>query len=480
MNRSIHRLFTGLTIGFVALAVMLGYWQVIAADDLSNHGDNTQALRRDLTVDRGRILLADGTVAARSVSRKVEGQTVYRRVYDDGTLAPHVIGYAVPEQGKTGLELEYNNYLSGSYGVEPILQRLRLRTARGATVETTLVPAVQRIANQQLIGRRGAVVAMDPTTGAVLAMASSPGFDLAKVATRKGFAEILKRPDQPLFNRATMGRYPPGSTFKVVTTTAALEANVGITPTTRFDDTGVFRTPGPDITNFGNERFGEHTLSTALTKSVNTTFAQIGTTLGADRLGATMDAFGFGEVPPIDLPSGQVEASGRMRNGKVVANDEQGEDVARIAIGQERLAVTPLQMAMVASAIANDGTLMRPYLMSRVLDRGNSAIRETRPEELSQVASPANAKAVAQMMSNVVREGTGTAAALTGFAAAGKTGTAETAVNGINDAWFIGFAPVDSPRVAVAVVIEGTTETGGAAAAPVAREVMQSAITELR
>ena len=148
MNRSIHRLFTGLTIGFVALAVMLGYWQVIAADDLSNHGDNTQALRRDLTVDRGRILLADGTVAARSVSRKVEGQTVYRRVYDDGTLAPHVIGYAVPEQGKTGLELEYNNYLSGSYGVEPILQRLRLRTARGATVETTLVPAVQRIANQ--------------------------------------------------------------------------------------------------------------------------------------------------------------------------------------------------------------------------------------------------------------------------------------------------------------------------------------------
>lgn len=477
MNRSIARLYVVLAAGFGLLALLVGYWQVVAAPDLNDRADNTQAIQRERTIDRGRIVMADGTVVARSAEGKERGQTVFRRVYEDGALAPHVIGYAVPRQGTTGLEERYDDFLKGDYGTEPILVRLRLRTARGANVETTIIPAAQRAANQGLLGRRGAVVALDPSTGEVLAMASSPGFDLAEVAT--DFDAIRNREGNPLFNRATQGRYAPGSTFKVVTATAALEADLGYTPDSTFDDTGSIQASGRPITNFGGRRFGEHTLTTALTFSVNTTFARLGLTLGADRLGNTMNAFGFGDRPPIDLPEGQVVASGRLGDdGKLLANDERGEDVARIAIGQERLAVTPLQMAMVVSGIANDGTLMKPFLMKRIVDRGGSAVRETRPQELAQVASQANAAAVREMMRNVVREGTGTAAALAGLDVAGKTGTAETATDGINDAWFIGFAPAENPRVAVAVVIEGTTETGGVAAAPVAREVMKAAIGE--
>jgi len=476
MNRSIGRLYAVLASGFLLLALLVGYWQVVAAGGLADHADNAQAVQRDRTIDRGKIVMADGTVVASSTAAKERGQTVYKRVYDDGALAPHVVGYASPQQGKSGLEARYDDFLSGDYGTEPILVRLRLKTARGADVETTIVPAVQRVANEQLLGRRGAVVAMDPTTGAVLAMASSPGYDLSQVAS--DFAKIRQRPGSPLLNRATQGRYAPGSTFKVVTLTAALEANLGYTPDTRFDDTGSVQAAGRPITNFGGKRFGDHTLTQALTFSVNTTFARIGQTLGADRLGATMDAFGFGDRPPIDLPEGEVLPSGRLRDGKIQANDQQGEDVARIAIGQEQLGVTPLQMAMVVSAIANRGTLMKPYIMRRILDRGGSAVRETRPQELAQVASPANASAVATMMRNVVREGTGTAAALSGLEVSGKTGTAETSTPGINNAWFIGFAPASAPKVAVAVVIEGTPGTGGVEAAPVAREVMKSAIAE--
>ncbi len=477
MNRSIARLYTVLASGFLVLALVVGYWQVVAADGLNDRADNAQALQRERTIDRGRLILGDGTVAARSVAGQERGQTVFRRVYEDGALAPHVIGYAAPQQGNSGLEQRYDDFLTGDYGTEPILVRLRLRTAKGADVETTIVPAVQRAAAQGLLGRRGAVVALDPTTGAVLAMASSPGFDLAEVAT--DFAGIRQRDGSPLLNRATQGLYAPGSTFKVVTATAALEANLGYTPDTRFDDTGTIEASGRPITNFGGRRFGDHTLTTALTFSVNTTFARLGLALGADRMGETMDAFGFGERPPIDLPEGEVLPSGRIdADRNILPNDERGEDVARIAIGQEQLAVTPLQMAMVTAAIANRGTLMKPFLMQRILDRGGSAVRETRPQELAQVASPANASAVATMMRNVVREGTGTAAALSGLEVAGKTGTAETATQGINNAWFIGFAPATAPRVAVAVVIEGTPDTGGVAAAPVARDVMAAAIAE--
>lgn len=473
MNKSIRRLYFTIAGGFVALTLLLGYWQVVAASGLEDRAGNLQTAQRDRLIDRGSILTADGTVLAASRARRVDGQRVFERVYPQGSLTAHAVGYSSEQQGKTGLEATWNRFLAGSFGTEPLLQRLNLSEKKGADLHTYLRADVQRVAVQALGSQRGAVVALDPRTGGVLAMASSPTFDPAAIGA--DFASINTQPGAPLLNRATGGTYPPGSTFKVVTATAALESDL-FRSTSRFDDTGSFSTPGGPIRNFGGRRFGEHTLRTALTNSINTTFARIGTTLGAAQLGATMSAYGFGERPPIDLPDNEVVISGRRRDGQLLPNDEDGEDVARIAIGQERLDVTPLQMAMVVQAIANEGTLLAPQLMQRITDDGGSVVRQHVPEDLGQVADPATAAELAGMMQNVVDEGTGTAAALSGLSVAGKTGTAETADSGRNQAWFIGFAPVEDPQVAVAVVIEDTPSTGGAVAAPVAAQVMRAAL----
>lgn len=473
MNRSLRRLYLVMASGFVGLMLMLGYWQVVAAPDLNDEPDNPQALQRDRQVDRGRIVSADGKVLAASRAVRVRGQRIFERVYPQGSLAAQTIGYSTPEQGKTGLEASWNRWLAGSYGTQPLLQRLNLREKRGATVETHLDTRVQEAAQTALGDRAGAVVALEPSTGAVLAMASSPTFDLRDVQTN--FAEVADRSGAPLLNRATQGRYPPGSSFKVVTATAALESGL-YSPGSRFDDNGRFVVNGQPIRNFGGAEFGNHTLEQALENSINTTFARIGEALGPRDLGGTMTAYGFGERPPIDLPENEVTPSGRYQDGELRPSDEQGEDVARIAIGQERLEVTPLQMAMVAAGVANDGTVMAPQIGARALDRGGSVVRQLDPVEIGQPASPAVAAELTEMMELVVESGTGTATAIDGVRVAGKTGTAETGRPENNEAWFIGFAPADDPQVAVAVVLEDTPETGGEVAAPIARTVMQTAL----
>jgi peptidoglycan glycosyltransferase len=474
VNRSIRRLYLAIVVGFGLLAAFLCWWQVVAAEGLENRRDNPYVVERERRTDRGPIISADGQFLARSVARRVRGQKQFRRVYPKGALAPHVVGYATPELGQTGIESSYNRYLAGSYGTQPLLQRLNLEEKQGATVQLTLDTRVQQVAVDALAGRAGGVVALDPRTGAVIAMASAPTFNLNDVGTR--FAAIRRQSGSPLLARPTQSRQPPGSTFKVVTATAALQSG-GYTPTSRFVDTGRFVVNGRAITNFGGQVYGPHTLETALTKSINTTFAKIGQELGADRLGATMTAFGFGADPDVpDLPDSMLIPSGRFNGGELLPNDERGIDTARVAIGQERLAATPLQMAMVAAGIANDGTLMRPYFVERVRDRGGETVREARPEKAGNVTPPDVASAVSAMMQSVVKEGTGTAAALAGLQVAGKTGTAESGVAGRNQAWFIGFAPADDPVVAVAVLIEDTSGTGGREAAPVAGQVMRAAI----
>jgi peptidoglycan glycosyltransferase len=328
------------------------------------------------------------------------------------------------------------------------------------------------VAQQGLAGARGAAVAIEPRTGRVIAMASAPTFDLQLAVD--DFDAI---PDEggPLLNRAVQGLYAPGSSFKVVTASEALESGL-YTPESEFPGGSAYDTPGGPIRNFGGASFGPHTLTTALTFSINTTFAEIGDALGPERMGEMMTAYGFAERPPVDLPD--VAVSGRRRGDEVLPNDEEGEDTARLAIGQERLAVTPLQMAMVAGAVANGGMAMAPRLMTRIVDRGGSLVQRGEPEELGQALSPSNAAELAAMMEDVVREGTGTRAALSGVgvSVAGKTGTAESDDPSRNQAWFIGFAPADDPQVAVAVVIEDTASTGGEVAAPVAAAVMEAAL----
>lgn len=473
MNRSIRLLYLALAAGFGLLVLMLGYWQVIAAGGLDERADNPYRLEKQRLVNRGRIISADKIVLAESIAYRQKGKRYYRRYYPQGTLAAQAVGYATPEQGATGLEAKYNRYLAGSYGAGAILDKLREAQKQGADIRLSLDTRVQRQAEASLSGRRGAVVAIDPATGQVLALASSPAFDLNDVAS--DFASIRNTQGAPLLNRATGGRYPPGSAFKVVTATAAL-ASGKWSPSSVFNDTGSYVVDGRAITNSGKAKFGVHTLTNALTYSINTTFGRIGRELGGRRLGREMSLFGFGRPIGIDLPQGEVAVSGRYRRGKLLPNDQRREDAARIAIGQENLQVTPLQMVMVASAVANGGRMMRPYLVRRVMTRDGVVVMQQRPEQMGTPSSSYIASEVGRMMQSVVSGGTGTAAALGGLSVAGKTGTAETGDPNRNQAWFIGYAPADNPRVAVAVVIEDTSGTGGTQAAPIAATVMRAAL----
>jgi penicillin-binding protein A len=476
VNRSIQRLFLALVGGFALLAGMLGWWQVVHAGELRDRQGNPQALQAERLIDRGRILSADGKLLAASRAVRRDGQLVYRRAYPQQTLAAHVIGYSTSDKGKTGVEAVYDRFLTGSFGAEPLLQRLNLREKRGANVQLNIDTRVQIAAEQALSGQKGAVVALDPRTGQVIAAASSPSFNLQDVVNGN-FGTIVSRPDSPLINRATASRNAPGSTFKVVTASEALQSGI-YTPQSRFQGGARYDTPGGPINNFGGRTFPAHTLTEALTNSINTTFAEIGDTLGADRLGERMDAYGFGTRPGIDLPAGEVISSGRYDGTTLLPNAEDGQDVARLAIGQEKLVATPLQMAMVASAVANGGTLMQPQIMNRIVDRAGEVVRRNDPVPLGEVMSPQVAADLTEMMTNVVRDGTGTQAALVdvGVTVAGKTGTAETGDPALNNAWFIGFAPAADPTVAVAVVVEDTTGQGGSVAAPVAADVMRAAL----
>ena len=473
MNRSLRRLYLALASGFGAVVLMLGYWQIVAADRLSARSDNPRVAERELLIDRGNITTADGVVVARSRAVRRRDRQIFQRVYPRPTLVSNAIGYSSPNQGTTGLESSWNRYLGGSFSAESLFDQFRSSTKRGASIRLTVDSRIQQAAITAMAGREGAVVAIEPATGNVLALLSTPSFDLSKVAG--DFGSILKDPNKPLYSRATQSRYPPGSTFKVLTTIAALDSGT-FSPTSPFVDRGRYEKNGRAITNFGGHVYGAHDLQTALVKSINTTFATIGAQLGPEKLGKTMTAFGFGTRPGIDLRPEEVFSSGRFREGKLLANEDPTGDSARLAIGQEQLDVTPLQMAIVAATIANGGLRMTPHLVSQVKDRGGDIVKEVRPEEAGRATSPETAAAVAAMMRRVVEEGTGQAADVAGLSVAGKTGTAETGRPGQNDAWFIGFAPQTNAKVAVAVVIANTPATGGGVAAPVAAAVMRAAL----
>jgi peptidoglycan glycosyltransferase len=302
-------------------------------------------------------------------------------------------------------------------------------------------------------------------------MVSVPTYDPNEVASSAGFRALNADPDSPLFNRATQAGYQPGSTMKVVTATAALDSG-------EFEPDSVLNADSPKeisgvpLQNFGGQSFGEIDMETALTNSVNTYWAQVGEDLGTDTMYKYMDRFGFNEKPPLDYPGFQLATSGEFADGKLLEPGSDQIDVGRMAIGQDKLNVTPLQMAMIVSAVANKGELMEPRLWSKVIDTDG---REDKlnPERMSRVMSEETAETLTGMMEDVVNEGTGGAAALAGDQVAGKTGTAEITLDGVNQAWFIGFAPSDDPRIAIAATVERTSGQGGTVAAPIAQQVLE-------
>jgi peptidoglycan glycosyltransferase len=456
-------LLFGLLVGFTS------YWSVFDADGLEANKANKRVLLEEQQIRRGLIFARDGTVLARNRVTGNGATRFYRRLYPAGALFSHVVGYSFVRNGRSGIERSHNDDLTGKTNeFRSIFDEIRGRQREGNDLDTTLDPAGQRAALDALAGRAGSVVAIEPQSGRVRVMVSVPGFDPNSIPT--DFSQLNRGPGSPLFDRATQSGYPPGSTFKVVTATAALDSG-RFTPQSVLSGKSPRRIGGVSLSNFGGESFGSISLTTALTHSVNTVWAQVGERLGKDTMYQYMGRFGFNRRPPVDLPAGELRPSG-VFNGVHLLDASDAVDIGRVAIGQERLLVTPLQMAMVVSAIANDGRLMRPHLVEKVKDPDGRTVREVKPSEESKVMKPATAQALALMMGQVVKEGTGTAAALAGINVAGKTGTAE--VGGTNQAWFIAFAPVESPRVAVAATVERTSGQGGTVAAPIAKRVMET------
>jgi penicillin-binding protein A len=491
VNRQLNRLAVVALVLLVALVVATTYWQTWAAAGLQDRQDNAIQRVVQITVARGLIEGAGGnTVFASNRSKRVGGQTLYFRRYPQHGLAAQTVGYSTTGRSQAGLESSMNDYLTGantnlSNAFRNLLDRLGNATVHGNNLKLTIRPRAQRLAQQLLGSRCGAVVAMNPHTGAVYVMASSPTYDPNLIDQPGGYAKVLKirgacGDGAALLNRATKGLYTPGSTFKIVTAAAALDTGA-FKPDSSFYDPGYCTEYGQPVSNAGNpdqggrEVFGHLNFVTAFQHSVNSVFCNIGKQIGAATILTYAKRFGFYKTPPLETPADERAPSGMYTASHHLDDNASKADPGRLAFGQWTLQVTPLQMAMVAATVANGGVVPKPYVVQKVVANDGSTVRTTRPSNLGRAIKPETAQILNQMMVAVVQGGTGTAAAIPGIQVAGKTGTAETGVDHVYTAWFVAFAPADNPQVAIAVVLEKQLNGfGGAVAAPIAKQVMEA------
>jgi peptidoglycan glycosyltransferase len=481
MNPSIRRLSSLAFVMFLILMLAVTWIQFVEADSLNADARNRRTLYREYGTFRGPIVV-DGEAIVYSVP--VDDYFNYQRTYVDGSLYAPVTGFYSVVYGRTGIEQAENSLLNGSSDAlfwSRLGDLLSGKDQQGASIELTLRSSLQRVASDALGDQRGAVIALDPRTGEILAMVSSPSYDPTVLAGHdtaaavEAYESLEADPSRPLINRAIAGdTYPPGSLFKLVTTSAALEA--GWTPETAVYAPATLDLP---LTVETIDNYGEHacdttdmtTLATAFRKSCNTPFADLGMRLGWGPIERKAHEFGWGESLTIPLP---VTASRLPQN----PNEPQS---AQSAIGQFDVRATPLQMAMIGAAIANDGVLMRPYLVARARDSSLRILEIAQPSILSTPLSLEDAGYLTDMMVGVVESGTGTSAQISGVTVAGKTGTAQTGDDTPPDAWFLGFAPAENPVVVVVVLVEGGVDlgdeaTGGKVAAPIARAVIEEAL----
>jgi peptidoglycan glycosyltransferase len=480
VNAPVRRLALVVAALFASLLVSTTLIQYVFAADLNARPDNRRTLLSTFGRERGEILVGQTAVAT---SVPVDDEYTYQRVYDKGRLYGHVTGSYSFYGALGGLEQAENEFLSGSSDklfYRRVSDLFTGRRAQGANVETTLDPRVQAAAEKGLQGIKGAAVALDPRTGAILAMVSHPTFDPNALASHdlskvgKSYAALDKDPDKPLVNRTISGDlYPPGSVFKVVTAAAALSTG---------DYTEDSLLPGPavldlpqtsaDLPNHDNRACGANekvTMTQALAVSCNTAFAYLGMQIGTEALTSQAARFGFGDALSVPM---------RVTPSTVPAQMNKPQ-LAQASIGQYDVRVTPLQMAMVAAGVANDGAVMKPYLVQSVIGSDLSVIESAEPQELSQAVTPEVAAQLTRMMESVVEDGTGRRAQIEGVDVAGKTGTAQHGEGRKAHAWFISFAPAEDPKIAVAVIAEdggvaGSEAGGGTVAAPIAKRMMQA------
>ena len=482
MDRQIRRVGIVLTAAFVVIFLWLNYIQIIAAESITSQPSNARRLLREYSIKRGDILTLDGQVIARSVN--TGGKLKYRRTYPRGDLYGHITGFYSIVYGTSGIERTYNDQLLGEGGVlsmQDIEDRFLGESKQGDRVRLTIHSQLQEAARRALGDQRGAVVALDPQTGEVRAMWSNPSYDPGPLASHQ--PKQIRRywrslnpgsPESPLVSSATSKSYPPGSTIKVATAAAALEN--GYTPQSTFPDPQALELPltNRTLTNFTRTSCvggGRIDLFTALEVSCDTTFAMIGLRI-PDEVRETATSFGFNDRLPFDI---RTETSDFPQ-----IPDDQAPFRAYAAIGQGNVRATALQMALVAAGVANGGEVPRPRLVREIIDPTAGIVQRSSPETIDSAMSPQSARELSEMMVAVVESGTGTAAQMEGTEVAGKTGTAQTGVEGQSPhTWFIAFAPAENPKLAVAVIVEhggtfGSEATGGQVAAPIAKAVLEA------
>lgn len=480
MNAPIRRLSFIVGMLFASLLVSTTLIQYVFAADLNARGDNRRTLLATYARERGEILVGQTPVAT---SVPTDDEFKFQREYaEDGRYA-HVTGFYSFYGAVGGLEQTENALLSGSSDklfYRRVSDLFTGRRAQGATIETTLDPAVQKAADAALGDARGAVVALDPKTGAILAMVSHPTYDPNKVAGHDlaeldaNYQELAEDEARPLVNRAIGGDlYPPGSVFKIVTAAAALSdgeyTSDSVLPGGAFLDLPLTDATLPNHDDVACSPTNEVTLKQAMVVSCNPAFGELGMKIGADKLRDQAAKFGFGDAPAVPM---RVTASS-------VPAELNAPQLAQSAIGQFDVRTTPMQMAMVAAGVANDGVVMQPYLVQSVIGSDLSVIDTAEPTELSQAVDSQVAGQLTDMLVATVDEGTGQRAQIPGVQVAGKTGTAEHGEGRRAHAWFVSFAPADDPQIAVAVIVEdggvANSETsGGSVAAPIARQVMEA------
>ena len=487
MNGPIRKVAAGCMLLVFLLLANITYVQAIRADELNSRSDNRRVLLDEYAKERGPILVGDEPVA---LSVETDDEFAYLRQYPVPLLYAPATGYYSSVFGRSAVERSENDVLSGNDDrlfARRLVDLVTNREQRGGTVKLTLNPAAQQAAYDALGDNKGAVVALDPRTGAILAMVSKPSYDPNPLASHSveeqqaAWQVLQEDPEKPTLNRAIAQTLPPGSVFKIVTAAAALESG-------RYEPDSLI--PGPaeydlpqstvDLPNQSGEPCGSGpeeltTLTNALRVSCNTAFAYLGNDLGDDALREQAERFGYNSEP---LTDEDLNAATSIFPAELDA-----PQTALAAIGQFDVRATPLQIAMVSAGIANDGTVMNPYLIEELRDPDRVKVLErTEPEELSRAVSTETAQELTAMMVEVVENGTGQNGQLDGIQVAGKTGTAQTTPERPPYAWFTSFAPADDAQIAVAVVIEEAPDTarddiaGGRLAAPVAKAVMEAVL----
>ena len=450
-NKKIIRVLVVVSIMFLALVSYLLYFNMFSAEKVASNPYNKRQWEDERFVKRGSIYDRDGEVLAETI---IDGDS-RTRSYPKGHLYSHIIGYYSRVYGKSQLEMKYDKQLLGHGDINITFNELR----SGYDLNLTIDNDLQEYAYKQLDGRRGAIVDIEPETGKILAMVSYPDFDPSTDAIEKNWKYIVEREDSPLLARATGGLYPPGSTYKIVT--AATAYNAGYSDKT-FEDNGVFKQGGLKVSNYGGESYGTINVRKAFEVSSNFAFCTLGYELGAQNVKDAAEAFGVNKDIDTDIP---------VSKSRIDYKKMTNEDAALVSIGQGQLLMTPLHVAMLGAAVANNGKMMKPYLVNTITTSSGLTLSTTKPTGFCQPMSAECASYMNGLMIDVVKEGTGRSAAISGITVAGKTGTAENE-NEKDHAWFVGYAPAEKPTIAVAVLLENDGRSGGASAAPIAKKVM--------